>query len=249
MESHERMNHRAGPAQPGATSPFKALRSTRWQRKPIHGGGLALQGRNHARRFAAEAAKFVMAGSEFLHQHATGTFWHGVITTGEHIHSGIARLGPTVKRDVRFSQQGQPRNAVGLEVVADQVEQGGPGPKSGIAEGSPDKNFIIELGAIAGIKLKDAMLSNRIRDRSGDRIENTFIQRSCRRRSAGGRGSGPSRIGMEIAEGEAHRDETRIEVMEGGEGLGRTRPNHTSLNLTLFPPAIRVECPTTRGVA
>ena len=75
-------------------------------------------------------------------------------------------------------------------------------------------------------------------------IENTFIQRGCRCRSVVGRSCGPSRIGVEIAEGEAHRDETMIEVMKGGDDRGRTRPNRTPVNLTGFPPASRVDCPT-----
>jgi hypothetical protein len=123
----------------------------------------------------------VLASSEFLHQHPAGTFGHGVVTAGEHIHGGIARLGPAVKRDVRFSQERQPRDAVGLEVVADQVEQGGTSAQSGIAERSPHKVFVIELGAIAGIKLKDAMLFNR--QRSGwiappEKVEPEFCEAS-----------------------------------------------------------------------
>ena len=160
--------------------PFTAPRSTPWCQKPAKTRGLAILGGDHAGRFAAEAAKFVMAGSEFLHQDAAGTFGHGVITAGEHIHSGIARLGPAVEGDVRFSQKSQSGHAVGLEVMADQVQQGGTGPQGSIAEGRSDEVFIIELGAIAGIKLKDAMFSNRVRNRCGDRIENILMKLGCR---------------------------------------------------------------------
>ena len=73
------------------------------------------------------------------------------------------------------------------------------------------------------------MLSNRVRNRSGDwswgrsgdRRDNKLIQliqlieRGCRCQSAAGRVCAPSRIGMEIAEREAHRDETMNEVNKG----------------------------------
>ena len=65
--------------------------------------------------------------------------------------------------------------------------------QGGIAECSPHKVFVIELGSIAGIKLKDAMISNRVRDRNGDRLDNNLIQlieRGCQCQSAAGSGSG-----------------------------------------------------------
>jgi hypothetical protein len=65
--------------------------------------------------------------------------------------------------------------------------------QGGIVDCSPHKVFVIELGAIAGIKLKDAMLSNRVRDRNGDRLDNNLIQlieRGCQCQSAAGSGSG-----------------------------------------------------------
>ena len=45
---------------------------------------------------AAEAAQALMAGAQLFAEHGAGFLRHGVVTTGEYIHSGVARFGPGV---------------------------------------------------------------------------------------------------------------------------------------------------------
>ena len=60
---------------------------------------------------------------KLIAENGAGLFRHGVVTTGEHINGGVAGFRPGVDGNVGFRQKGQARDALGLELVGDQVQQ------------------------------------------------------------------------------------------------------------------------------
>ena len=142
-----------------------------------------------------------MSGPQLLSQHPTGTFRHGVITTGEHIHRGVAGLRPGVDRDVRLGKQGEACHPMGLEVMGDQLQQSCTSTHCGVGDGRSEKSFIIEPGAVAVVELENAMFADRIGHRN--------VEIGARRNAgAGGFRSAPSGVGMEVGEGVAHLGKT-----------------------------------------
>ncbi len=94
-----------------------------------------------------------------------------------------------------FGQQGQSRNPLGFESVGDQVEEGGTCTLRCCSDGVPQEDFVVELGAVAAIKLKDAVFP--------DRFGNLVRQgRGC---GGSSRGLGPSRVRVEAGQGLGHR--------------------------------------------
>ena len=138
-----------------------------------------------------------MSGPQLLSQHPTGTFRHGVITTGKHIHRGVAGLRPGVDGDVRLSKQGQACNPMGLEVMGDQLKQRRTSTHCGVGDSRSEKSFIVEPGAVAVVELENAMLADRIGDGNVEIV-------ARRNAGAGGFRSAPSGVGMEVGEGVAH---------------------------------------------
>lgn len=118
--------------------------------------------------FAAKARELVGVSQQLIDKHGTGLFRHGVVPAGEHIHRCIARFGPGVDGDVRFGQQGQPRDALGFETVGDQVEQGCTGTLCCCGDGGPEEKFVVELGAVATVELENAMFPNGVGNLVGE---------------------------------------------------------------------------------
>jgi len=134
--------------------------------QPTDSGRLPLHPSNLTWRGSTKAAELLMLGSQLLGQHPTGTLGHGVITTGEHIHRGVAGLGPGVDRNVRLGKQGKACHPMGLEVMGDQLQQRRTSTQCGVGDGRSEKRFIVEPGAVAVVELEDAMFTDRIGDRN-----------------------------------------------------------------------------------
>ena len=99
-----------------------------------------------------------MAGAQLFAEHGAGLLRHGVVTTGEHIHSGIARFGPGVDGDVGLRQQSQARYALGLELVGDEIQKSGASPFGCLGDGASEKDFVVELAGVAVVELENACL-------------------------------------------------------------------------------------------
>ena len=165
--------------------------------QPTDSGRLPLHSSNLTWRGSTKAAELLMLGSQLLGQHPTGTLGHGVITTGEHIHRGVAGLGPGVDRNVRLGKQGKACHPMGLEVMGDQLQQRRTSTQCGVGDGRSEKRFIVEPGAVAVVELEDAMFTDRIGDRN-------IVNVSRFNAVSGGFISAPSGVGVEVGEGVAH---------------------------------------------
>ena len=129
-------------------------------------------------------------GPQFIPQNGAGLFRHRVVTAGEHIHGGITALGPGVDGDVRFRQQGQSRDALGLEAVGDQIEKGGTSTFRCCRDGGSQECFVVEPGRIAVVKLENAVFANHV---GCTGVGCTAIGR-------------PSRVGVQAGQGLLHQD-------------------------------------------
>ena len=101
-------------------------------------------------------------GQKTIAKNSAGLFGHRVIAAGEDINCGITTLGPGVDRDVRFSEQGQSRDALGLEAVSDQVEKSGTSTLRCCRDGGSQKCFVVEPAGIALVELEDAVLADHV---------------------------------------------------------------------------------------
>jgi hypothetical protein len=145
------------------------------------------------RSFPAEAGEFVGRGLQLRHQHLAGPFWHGVISAGEDIHGGVARFRPGVDGDMRFGEEGQSCHPLWIEAVGDQMQECGTSTFGCACDGVPQESFVIELGAVAFVKLENAMFAHRFG--------------GCRGGGGGGgrRGHAPSRVGMQARQALIHQ--------------------------------------------
>ena len=156
------------------------------------------------------------AGLQFIAKHLAGPVGHGVITTGEHIHGGIAGFRPRVNGDMRFGQEGQARHTLGIESMGDEIEKGGTSTFRCGCDGGPQECFIVETTLVAVVKLENAMFADHVGGLDVD--------------------VGPSRVGMQVRQALLHQAEL---------GQGSPRLSDVNLgtevlfaeNLSLLTPA------------
>ena len=108
-----------------------------------------------------------------------------MVTAGEHIDGGVTALGPGVDGDVRFSQQGQSRDALGLEAVGGQIEKGCTSTFRCCRDGGSQECFVVEPGRIAVVELENAVFADHV---GGLQL-----------------GVPPSRVGMQVRQGLLHQ--------------------------------------------
>ena len=82
--------------------------------------------RNSSGCFPQETAQDLSFLLNRFAQECTGLFRHRVVATGEDIHSCVTTFGPGMDGDVGFGQQGESGDALGLEVVRDQLRRVAP---------------------------------------------------------------------------------------------------------------------------
>ena len=141
----------------------------------------------------------MIAGFQFVDEHLTGPFGHGVVAAGEHVNGRIARFRPGVNRDVGFGQQGQTGHALGFEMMGDQMEQGGASTFCSAGDGVPEKGFVVEPLVVAVVELEDAVLAHGVRHGGLGGFQGG-------REVVGEVAGRPSGVGMKAGEGLGHQD-------------------------------------------
>ena len=122
-------------------------------------------------------------------------FRHRVVATGEHIHGGVTTFGPGMNGDMGFGQQGESGDALGLEVMGDQVEKGRTGFFRCRRDAGSQKGFIVEPAGITLVKLEDAMFADHV---GGLRCD-----------------APPSRVGMQFRQALLHRSPNLVRQVIG----------------------------------
>ena len=56
-------------------------------------------------------------------------------------------------------QQSQARNALGLELVGDEIQKSGASPFGCLGDGASEKDFVVELAGVAVVELENAVFS------------------------------------------------------------------------------------------
>ena len=138
-----------------------------------------------------------MLGSQLLGQHPTGTLRHGLITIGAHIHRGVVGLRPSADRDVRLGKQGEACHPVGLDVLANKMEQRCTSTGFVVGDSGSEKSFIVEPGAFAIVGLESAIFAVRIGDGNVEIVVRCNV-------GIGGFEGAPSGVGTEVGEGVAY---------------------------------------------